>query len=68
MVNGRTVFIQKDSAKGTVASNYRSIACLPSMWKLFTGIVTDKIYDHLMDNIAYLKEQAISGDEGPVVD
>ena len=28
MVKGRTVFIQKDSAKGTVTSNYRPIACL----------------------------------------
>ena len=31
MVKGRTVLIQKDSAKGTVASNYRPIACLPLM-------------------------------------
>ena len=29
MVKGRTVLIQKDPAKGTVASNYRPIACLP---------------------------------------
>ena len=28
MVKERTVLIQKDSAKGTVASNYRAITCL----------------------------------------
>ena len=31
MVKGRTVLIQKDPAKGTVASNYRPIACVPLM-------------------------------------
>ena len=47
MVKGRTVLIQKDPAKGTVASNYRPIACLPLMWKLLTGIFAVGIYDHL---------------------
>ena len=28
----RTVLIQKDPAKGTVASNYKPIACLPLMF------------------------------------
>ena len=49
--------IQKDSAKGTVASNYRPIACLPLMWKLLTGIFADKIYDHLMVNKVLPDEQ-----------
>ena len=57
MVKGRTVLIQKDSAKGNVASNYRPIACLPLMWKLLTGIFADKIYDHLMDNKVLPDEQ-----------
>ena len=48
MVKGRTVLIQKDSAKGTEASNYRPIACLSLMWKRLTGIFADKIYDHLI--------------------
>jgi len=47
MVTGRTVLIQKDSAKGTGAGNYRPIACLSLMWKLLTGIFAGKIYDHL---------------------
>ena len=42
MVKGRMVLIQKDRAKGTVASNYRPIACLPIMWKLLTGMIAEK--------------------------
>ena len=57
MVKGRTVLIQKDSAKGTVASNYRPIACLPLMWKLLTGIFAEKIYDHLKVNNLLPDEQ-----------
>ena len=47
MVKGRTVLIQKDPAKGTIASNYRPIACLPIMWKLLTSMFAEKMYDHL---------------------
>ena len=57
MVKGRTVLIQKDPAEGTVASNYRPIACLPLMWKLLTGIFADKIYDHLQGNNLLPDEQ-----------
>ena len=57
MVKGRTVLIQKDSAKGTVASNYRPIACLPLLWKLLTGIFAEKIYDHLRINNLLPDEQ-----------
>ena len=57
MVKGRTVLIQKDPAKGTVASNYRPIACLPLMWKLMTGIFAGKIYDHLEANDLLPEEQ-----------
>ena len=55
MVKGRTVLIQKDPAKGTVASNYRPIACLPL--KLLTGIFVDKIYDYLLMNSILPYEQ-----------
>ena len=57
MVKGRTVLIQKDAAKGVVASNYRPIACLPLMWKLLTGIFADKMYDHLQANQLLPDEQ-----------
>ena len=57
MVTGRTVLIQKDPAKGTEASNYRPIACLPLMWKLLSGIFADRMYTHLLDNQLLPEEQ-----------
>ena len=57
MVKGRMVLVQKDSAKGTVAGNYRPIACLPLMWKLLAGIFSEEIYDHLKDNDLLPDEQ-----------
>ena len=47
MTKGRTVLIMKDPEKGTVAGNYRPITCLPVMWKLLTGIISDKLYEFL---------------------
>ena len=47
MAKGRAFFIQKDKSKGTVASNYRPITCLPLAWKLLTGIFSDEIYRYL---------------------
>ena len=49
MVRGRTVLIQKDTAKGAQASNYRPIACLPMMWKLLTGVMGEKLYQELWE-------------------
>lgn len=57
MVKGRTVLIQKDPAKGSVAGNYRPIACLPLMWKLLTGIFAGQIYKHLESNGLLPEEQ-----------
>ena len=50
MVRGRTVLIQKDTAKGAQASNHRPIACLPMLWKLLTGVMREKLYHHLERN------------------
>ena len=50
MVRGRMVLIQKDPKKDTQANNYRPIACLPIMWKLLTGIMGEKLYQHLERN------------------
>ena len=44
---GRTVLCQKDVTKGNAIDNYRTISCLPIMWKLFTGIMSDHLYDCL---------------------
>ena len=51
------MLIQKDPAKGTVASNYRPITCLPLMWKLLSGIFAGKIYEHLETNDLLPEEQ-----------
>ena len=47
MTKGRTVLIQKDKSKGIESSNYRPITCLPLVWKLLTGLITDEVYDFL---------------------
>ena len=54
---GRTVLIQKDKTKGNAASNYRPITCLPLAWKLFTGIIAEKTYEHLKRNFLLPEEQ-----------
>ena len=47
LTRGRTSLLQRDKSKGNAASNYRTITCLPLMWKLLTGVITDQIYAHL---------------------
>ena len=47
MTEGRAVLIMKDKSKGTVVGNYRPIACLPLMWKLFTAIFSEAMYGYL---------------------
>ena len=46
MTEGHTILIMKDKSKGTVVGNYRPIACLPLMWKLFTSIFSEAMYGH----------------------
>ena len=50
MVEGRTTLIMKDATKGPEVGNYRPIACLNLMWKLLTGIMSEKTYQHLFEN------------------
>ena len=57
LVKSRTVFIQKDLAKGNAVGNYRPIACLNLLWKLKTGIIADKLYQHLENENLLLEEQ-----------
>ena len=47
MVESRTVLIQKNARKRNAVSNYRPIACLNLLWKLMTGFINEKVYDHL---------------------
>ena len=57
MTKGRTVLCQKDQAKGNEAGNFRPISCLPLMWKLMTGIISDNIYIYLESNELLHDEQ-----------
>ena len=57
MTTGRTALIQKDQEKGNVASNYRPITCLPVMWKLLTGIISEELYTYLEETNTLPKEQ-----------
>ena len=57
LTGGRTSLLQKDKSKGNVASNYMPITCLPLMWKLLTGVITDQIYAHLHQEKLLPEEQ-----------
>jgi hypothetical protein len=58
MLEGRTNLIQKDEAATEFdPSNYRPITCLSTMWKMMSGIISDKVYDHLIDNNIFPAEQ-----------
>ena len=57
LVEGRTILVMKDSKNGTEVGNYRPIACLNLIWKLLTGIISDKTYDHLEKNKLLPEEQ-----------
>ena len=44
---GLTVLCQKYITVGNAVDNYRPICCLPIVWKVFTGIMSDYLYDFL---------------------
>ena len=41
------IIYYQDQSKGAVPSNYRPITCLPTMWKLFSGVLADKIEHYI---------------------
>ena len=47
MNTGRTILCQKDPGKGNAVDNYRPITCLPLMWKLLTGMISNALYDFM---------------------
>ena len=57
MVEIWTVVIQKDAKKGNAVGNYRPIASLNFSWKLLTGIINEKVYDHLKQQNLLTEEQ-----------
>ncbi len=57
LVEGRTHLILKDAKKGSEPENFRPITCLPTMWKLFSGIIARKIMHHITINEILHREQ-----------
>lgn len=57
LVSGKTTLILKNAEKGPIASNYRPITCLPTMWKLLSGIIASKMLEHLVANKILAFEQ-----------
>ena len=57
MVESQTVLIQRDERKGNAVGNYKPIACLNFLWKLLTGFINEKVYDHLNQHKLLLEEQ-----------
>jgi len=57
MTYGRTVLCQKDIAKGNSVENFRPITCLPLMWKLLAGIVSEDIYCFMENENLFPEEQ-----------
>ena len=58
MTEGRTYLLIKDPKKGmSNPGNFRPITCLPNLWKLYTGILSEDIYQHLDVNKLFPEEQ-----------
>ena len=51
------VLIQKNPAKGNIVGNYCPIACVNLLRKLKTGIIADKLYQHLENENLLLAER-----------
>ena len=49
LTQGKTTLIFK-SGKENEAKNYRPITCLPTMYKLMTLMMTERVYKHVTDN------------------
>ena len=57
LTRARTSLLQKDKSKGNVASNYRPKTCVPLMWKLLIGVISDQIYASLDQEKSLPEEQ-----------
>ena len=57
ITTGKTVLIMKDREKSNDVTNFRPITCLPLMWKIFTGIISDELYYHVESERLLPEEQ-----------
>ena len=57
MTKGKVTLIQKDRSKGTAPNNYRTITCLPIMWKILAAQIKERIYYSLTNRGLFPDEQ-----------
>ena len=57
MTKRKTTLIQKDPSKETAPNNYRSITCLPMMWKILTAQIREQIHYSLTSRGWFPDEQ-----------
>ena len=57
LLKSRIDLIQKDHTKGNAVRNYQPKASLNLLWKFKTGIIADKLYQHLQNENLLLEEQ-----------
>ena len=57
LVSGKTNLILKVAENSPIASNYHPITCLPTLWKLLSGIIAYKMLEHLTANKILAFEQ-----------
>ena len=57
MTTGKTTLLQKNKEKSTIPSNYRSITCLPTTFKLMTAIIAESMLNHLENDDLIPDEQ-----------
>ena len=57
MTYKRTVLCQKDPAKRNSLENFRTITCLPLMWKLLTAIISEDMYCSIKNKNLLPEEQ-----------
>ena len=60
LTKGRTVLCQKDPQKGDAVENSRPISCLHLMWKFMTGIISDVMYEFLVESDYLPLEQKVA--------
>ena len=51
LLKSRTILIQKDYVADNAVGSYQPIACLNLLWKLKTGIIANKLYQQLENEL-----------------
>ena len=60
LTKGRTVLCQKYPQKGDAVDNFRLRSCLPLIWKLMTGIISDVMLEFLVESDYSALEQRVA--------